>query len=33
MPFILSMHGAKIYDLDEQPVDLKHWTELENPEI
>lgn len=29
-PFILSMRGAKIYDLDEQPVDLKHWTELEN---
>ena len=29
-PFVLSMKGAKIYDLDEDPVDVKHWTELEN---
>lgn len=29
-PFILAMNGAKIYDLDEDPVDLKPWTELEN---
>jgi predicted ATPase len=29
-PFLLSMHGAKIYDLDENPVDVKRWTELEN---
>lgn len=29
-PFILAMRGAKIYDLDEQPVDVKKWTELEN---
>lgn len=29
-PFLLAMNGAKIYDLDEDPVDLKHWTELEN---
>ena len=29
-PFILSMKGAKIYDLDETPVDLKKWTELKN---
>ena len=29
-PFILAMHGAKIYDLDENPVDIKKWTELEN---
>lgn len=29
-PFLLAMHGAKIYDLDENPVDVKMWTELEN---
>ena len=29
-PFLLSMRGAKIYDLDEKPVDVKRWTELEN---
>lgn len=29
-PFILAMRGAKIYDLDEEPVDVKNWTELEN---
>ena len=29
-PFMLSMHGAKIYDLDADPVDIKRWTELEN---
>ena len=29
-PFILAMHGAKIYDLDENPVNVKKWTELEN---
>lgn len=29
-PFMLAMHGAKIYDLDENPVDVKRWTELEN---
>ena len=29
-PFLLSMKGAKIYDLDEEPVDVKRWTELEN---
>ena len=29
-PFILSMRGAKIYDLDERPVDVKRWTELHN---
>lgn len=29
-PFLLSMRGAKIYDLDEELVDVKHWTELEN---
>ncbi len=29
-PFLLAMTGAKIYDLDENPVDVKKWTELEN---
>lgn len=29
-PFLLSMRGAKIYDLDENPVRIKPWTELEN---
>lgn len=29
-PFLLSMRGAKIYDLDEHPVDVKKWTELSN---
>lgn len=29
-PFLLSMRGAKIYDLDEEPVDVKPWTKLEN---
>lgn len=29
-PFLLAMNGAKIYDLDENPVDVKRWTELEN---
>ncbi|HPF87906.1 MAG TPA: AAA family ATPase [Candidatus Limiplasma sp.] len=27
-PFMLSMRGAKIYDLDADPVDIKRWTEL-----
>ena len=29
-PFLLSMRGAKIYDLDEDVVTVKHWTELGN---
>lgn len=29
-PFLLSMRGAKIYDMDEEPVDVKRWTELSN---
>ncbi len=29
-PFLLSMRGAKIYDLDEDVVDVKRWTELKN---
>ena len=29
-PFLLSMRGAKIYDLDEDPVTIRRWTELAN---
>ncbi len=29
-PFLLSMKGAKIYDLDEDTADVKRWTELPN---
>lgn len=29
-PFLLAIDGAKIYDLDTKPVDVKQWTELEN---
>ena len=29
-PFILAMTYSKIYDLDENPVCVKKWTELEN---
>ncbi|MBE5877837.1 MAG: ATP-binding cassette domain-containing protein [Lachnospiraceae bacterium] len=29
-PFLLSMRGAKIYDMDEEVVDVKRWTQLEN---
>ena len=29
-PFLLSMNGAKIYDMDEELVDVKRWTELDN---
>jgi predicted ATPase len=32
-PFLLAIRGAKIYDLDEDPVDVKRWTELENVRI
>ena len=28
-PFLLTLKGARIYDLDENPVDIKKWTELE----
>jgi len=27
---LLSLEGAKIYDLDSSPVDIKKWWELEN---
>lgn len=29
-PFLLAMKGARIYNLDENPVRISHWTELEN---
>lgn len=29
-PFLLSMRGAKIYDLDRDPVDVRRWTQLEH---
>ncbi len=29
-PFLLSLRGAKIYDLDGDPAGVKHWSELEN---
>lgn len=32
-PFLLAMHGAKIYNLDENPIGVKKWTELENVRI
>ncbi len=32
-PFLLSIKGAKIYDFDETPVDVKKWTELKNVRI
>ena len=32
-PFLLSMRGAKIYDMDEEPVDVKRWTELSNVRV
>ena len=29
-PFLLAMRGAKIYNLDVNPVSVERWTELEN---
>ena len=29
-PFLLALDGAKIYDLDSEPVAVRHWWELEN---
>lgn len=29
-PFLLAMKGAKIYDMDEVPADVRPWTKLEN---
>lgn len=30
-PFLLAMEGARIYDLDSCPVEIKNWWELDNP--
>ena len=32
-PFLLAMRGARIYNLDENPVTIKQWTDLENIRI
>ena len=32
-PFLLSMEGARIYDLDAQPAEIRNWWELENTKI
>lgn len=32
-PFLLSIPGAKIYNLDNNPVDVCRWTELDNVRI
>ena len=32
-PFLLSMDGARIYDLDASPVEIRNWWELENTKI
>lgn len=32
-PFLLAMRGAKIYNLDQEPVRVANWTELENVRI
>lgn len=32
-PFLLSLKGARIYDLDASPVDIRNWWELENTKI
>ena len=32
-PFLLSIEGAKIYDLDSKPPVVKNWTELENVRV
>lgn len=32
-PFMLAIPGAKIYDLDSDPVTIRHWTELEHVRV
>ena len=32
-PFLLAVDGARIYDLDASPVDIKSWWELENTKL
>lgn len=32
-PFLLALEGARIYDLDSRPAEIKEWWELENTKI
>ena len=32
-PFLLSLEGARIYDLDSRPAEVRNWWELENTKI
>lgn len=32
-PFLFAVKGVKIYDMDENPIDVKRWTELENVRV
>ncbi|MBQ4649485.1 MAG: AAA family ATPase [Firmicutes bacterium] len=32
-PFLLAMEGARVYDLDSRPAEVKNWWELENVRI
>lgn len=32
-PFVLAIRGAKIYDLDSDPVDVRDWTQLKNVRV
>ncbi len=32
-PFLLALEGARIYDLDSSPVEIKEWWQLENARI
>jgi len=32
-PFLLSLWGAKIYNLDANPVSVCRWTEVENVQV
>ena len=32
-PFLLAMEGAKVYDLDSRPAEIKNWWDLENVRI
>lgn len=32
-PFLLAIDGARIYDLDSSPVEIKKWWQLDNTRI
>lgn len=32
-PFLLAIEGARVYDLDHDPVEIKNWWELENTRV